>query len=282
MFLLGNITIFLTLLSNFKNILTGRLIKSIFYKRRLHNVTLYLRDKFLYETENNTKELISISPGGFKGFYMLGITSYIKKHYDVSNFIFSGASAGAWNALLMTYKGDTEEFIEKIFEMKDVFSRKDLSLFDLENLLKNKLLKLSRDDDYDFSRLYIGVSTFNRCKFKINIFSNFKNLEDAIDCCISSSHIPLVTGGILKRYNNMYVFDGGFSKYPYVQYIEPKLHITPNIWNKSAKTSLYDITSYTTLLSKGKFDVYKLYLDGYADSEKNKHILDNIFLNKKI
>jgi len=53
------------------------------------------------------KKIIAISPGGYHGFYMMGISNYIKENYDLSNYLFTGASAGAWNALFMTYKGDS-------------------------------------------------------------------------------------------------------------------------------------------------------------------------------
>lgn len=277
--LLNSITLLLTLFSKFTNILTGKIFNNYILKHQ-YNTALY-QSKINIKNDVNS-ELISISPGGFKGFYMLGITSYIKKNYDLSNYIFSGASAGAWNALLMAYKGDIDFFIDNVLEIKNDLSKKNITLYEVEEILKQKILNFTNNDDYDFSKLYIGVSTFHNCKLVVNIFSNFENLEDALDCCIASSHIPLVTGKVLKKYNNIYVFDGGFCNYPYVTNIEPKLHITPHLWNKTHKKSIYDITSYTTLFSKGKYDIYKLFMDGYNDSEKNKHILDNIFINKKI
>ena len=40
------------------------------------------------------KSLI-LNPGGLKGYYMLGISQYIKQHYDLSNWHYYGSSAGA-------------------------------------------------------------------------------------------------------------------------------------------------------------------------------------------
>ena len=39
------------------------------------------------------KKVISISPGGIQGVYFMGIISFINDHYDLSNVIFTGASA---------------------------------------------------------------------------------------------------------------------------------------------------------------------------------------------
>jgi hypothetical protein len=64
------------------------------------------KDDFL-----SNKKLITISPGGFKGFYLLGILTYIKENYNVDNLIYSGASAGAWNSLFMSYKGPSLAFV---------------------------------------------------------------------------------------------------------------------------------------------------------------------------
>ena len=59
-------------------------------------------------TWNKNPKMISISPAGIYGFYTLGTCAYIKENYDVSDYIFSGASAGSWNSLYMVLKNDLE------------------------------------------------------------------------------------------------------------------------------------------------------------------------------
>lgn len=67
---------------------------------------------FIEENEKyKNKELITISPGGFKGFYLLGVSTFIKENYDTEDLIYSGASAGAWTALFLSYKGEPLAFI---------------------------------------------------------------------------------------------------------------------------------------------------------------------------
>ena len=112
------------------------------------------------------------------------------------------------------------------------------------------------------------------------IFSNFIDLEDALNCCIASSHIPFVTGGLFNKYKEIYTFDGGFSKYPYYSEIKPTLHITPSMWNKSSDKSWYNVEDYTTLLCKTKYNFMELYQQGYDDTKKNSDKLDEIFVKK--
>ena len=244
------------------------------------------------------KKLICISPGGFKGFYMMGVVAYIKTHYDLSDFIFSGASAGAWNAILCSYQGNITELIQKVIGNNHTLQKND-SIHDYKNLLKQRILENSNKDEYNLSSIHIGVTTLqygsftplniikertliksNNSFIKTSIFSDFVDLEDAINCCIASSHVPLITGRLMNKYKNLYTFDGGFSKYPYLHGIEPTLYITPDMWDPPKNKSLFNIENYTTLLCKEKYNFTKLYENGYKDTEKNSKILDKIFSNK--
>lgn len=180
------------------------------------------------------KKLITISPGGFKGFYLLGILTYIKEKYDVDQFIYSGASAGSWNSLFMCYKGNSLEFVYNLLNSN---IQKAKSITELEYLLKYKLLSTYKDTDFDFRRLFIGVTTIKNFLPNVNIFADFNSLEDAINCCIASSHIPFVTGGLTNKYHNIFTFDGGFSNYPYLINDNLVLHITPGMWDEMKMSS---------------------------------------------
>jgi hypothetical protein len=219
------------------------------------------------------KKIISISPGGFKGVYMLGLCVYIKDNFNLDNFIFSGASAGAWNSLMLCCKKDINYFKSDIV---DYSIKNTHTLFDLEYLMKKKILEYYNTEDFDLRRLFIGVTTLNGFYPETKIFSNFNNLEDAINCCIASSHIPLITGGMINKYYNMFTFDGGFSKTPYLNISENVLHITPSIWKKEQvihRNSIGDLNEFTTLFSKHKYNFTELYVNGYHDAKKNHDYL---------
>ena len=70
---------------------------------------------FLLKQNIHNKKIITLSPGGFRGFYVLGICKYIKENYDLSDYVFSGASAGAWNSLFLCYDGEMDKFINRVF-----------------------------------------------------------------------------------------------------------------------------------------------------------------------
>lgn len=234
----------------------------------------------------SNKKLITISPGGFKGFYLLGILSYIKEKYDLDNFIYSGASAGSWNSLFMCYKGDPMDFVCKLV---DYNIKKTKSITELEYFLKYKLITTYKDDDFDLRRLFIGVTSLKNFKPTTSIYSGFENLDDAINCCIASSHIPLLTGGLTNRYHNLYSFDGGFSSYPYLNNDNVVLHLSPSMWDdlKEKKTndikkSIRTLKSFKEIFSVSKNNLMELFDNGYQDAKNHREYLDKIFPSKSL
>lgn len=227
---------------------------------------------------SETRDIISISPGGYKGFYVLGICQFIKEHYSLDNYIFSGASAGSWNALAMCHKGNMFEFQMNVIDHP---LQQYKTIHEMEHHIIDKIMRYYTKDDFDMTRLYIGVTAIEQCLPKSIIYSNFTSLQDALDCCVASSHIPFLTGGVLKTYKNILSFDGGFSKYPYINHKPPVLHITPNLWcEKKANQTKMSIADYTTLFSKNQYNFRDMIKEGYDDSAKNKARLDSIFLPK--
>jgi len=215
------------------------------------------------------KKLITIQPCGIYGFYVMGVIYFIKENYNLSNYIFSGASAGSWNSLLLTHKDDTRELINNIIDKVTLYQNTK-SINKLEHLIKEHILNNYKSSDFELNKLFIGLTDI---KFNTIILSEFNNLEDAINGCISSSHIPFVTGGLFNCYRNKYYFDGGFSKYPYLKIINSSLHINPNIWNKKRN---YENIIISTMLKK-KYNAREMFDNGYEDTKQNKKNLDNIF-----
>jgi hypothetical protein len=233
--------------------------------------------KCITQPEIRTKitNVITLSPGGFKGFYQLGVCKYIKENYDLTDYTFSGASAGSWNSLFLTFKRDFSEFKEKVLD-DDVHKIKNIR--ELETVIKKKILTNFKTEDFHLEKLYVGVTTIQRIKPKLIIYNNFYDLEDALNACSASSHIPLITtNSFIKIYRNTFSFDGGFSKYPYLP--NSVLNITPDIWNnKNNSSTIFDITDYTTIFSREKYSFNNLLDLGYYDSKQNKEYLDKIFI----
>jgi len=227
-----------------------------------------------YIQQNNIqqKKIISISPGGLLGFYMFGTCAYIKEHYDLSNYIFSGASAGAWNSLFMIFRGEPIEFITDIIGE----TQKIKKIIDIEKNIKSNILTKYNESHFDLDRLFIGVTAVNHFQIYTNIYSGFDGLDDAIECCIASSHIPFINGPIINKYKNIYTFDGGFSKNPYL-ISKSVLHITPSIWQDptNKKDGCNDMMN---IFYREKYDFWNLFQNGYDDAKKNKGFLDTVFL----
>ena len=241
----------------------------------------YEQNSFLEKNPHiKNKKIITLSPGGYYGFYTMGISAYIKKHYNLSDYVFSGASAGAWNSLLMTSKRTNLDEFKDFICHEDVANAKTIA--ETEELLKRKILQRYTTNDFELEKLFIGITNIIHRKPYTIIYTGFTDLEDAIDCCIASSHIPLITGNLTHIYHNLLSFDGGFSKYPYLNITPSVLHITPSIWRKRENITnnrklWKNIHDYTTFFSKENYDFIEMFDNGYADAEKHKTSLDNVF-----
>lgn len=233
------------------------------------------REQFI--TKNpfiNNKKIISINPGGYRGFYMFGISKFIKKQYNLENFLFSGASAGAWLSLFLCYRGDISD-IEKL--LIDPKLENTNSISKMQSLMKHRILTKFNTDDFDLRRLFIGVTTAGKCSVSNVVYCDFEDLEDAVNCCIASSHIPFITGKLYNKYRGKYTFDGGFSSYPYLNTSTPHLHITPFFWDKMVYSKI-DIETYATMFSRDKYNFVNLIENGYFETFENKKYMDQLFL----
>lgn len=217
----------------------------------------------------NTKKLITLSPGGLSGFYSLGATSYIKQNYNLTDYVFLGASAGSWNALMLTYKHDNNTVIEDLFNQDLFYNSKNLP--NLQQNIKNYILNTYSSDDFYLHKLYLSVSVFNFFYFKSRVLYNFSSINDAVQGCFYSSYIPFVTGSVkLINIKNL-IFDGGWPKFP-PKNIDYHFTISPSMWGKNFTRA--ERFKYPT-----DYNFFKnLYELGYNDTRDNKHILDTIFL----
>jgi len=256
----------------------------IFNKKNL--VLNNFQDDLILNNILSNKKIISISPGGLKGFYLLGVLTYIKQNYNLENYIFTGASAGSWVSLFMSYKKSNLDLINKIFD-DDLMKIK--SLKKIQIIIKNRVLSNFNSDDFDLEKVFIGVSSLNLQKTNTFIYTDFLNLSDALDCCIASSHIPLITGGLFNFYKKKLSFDGGFSRYPYLNLSTNSYHIHSNIWNVNHydnnniviniknKNIFRRIKDVIQLILPSKKNHLELYFEGYDNSLNNKIFLDKIF-----
>ncbi len=259
-----------------------------------NNLVIFNKKNLVIESNNKLlneiitdKKIISISPGGLKGFYLMGVLNFIKENYNLENYLFTGASAGSWVSLFMSLKKSDNDFIKKIICCDKIKSGK---IKKIQTNIKNEILSNFKTKDFDLDRIFIGVTTFDIFGRKTRIYSNFINLADAINCCIASSHIPLVTNNLVNVYDGKLCLDGGLSSYPYIYSKNPSYHIHLNLFNENhldyqkilgpiKKQNVFSIIKSIIELSWSPNKNNKeLFDDGYADALKNKDFFDKYFL----
>jgi hypothetical protein len=213
------------------------------------------------------KSLI-LKPGGLKGYYMLGISQYIKQHYNLSDWHYYGSSAGAWNALYLSCKKD-KKLLGQVSDLHQ-FSYNDL--YDLERTVKKRILNNFVIDDFDLSKLHICISNKRKWvpSLRKNIISDFYDLEDILECCISSSHVPYISNGnLFYEYRNIKSMDGGMFLNPHRKNINQDFILKPNIWNNQKINSMSNIDC---------LDINGLLYEGYNDACIHHKELDEIFI----
>ena len=241
-------------------------IQWLFLKAFVYNTKYYISNKtnatYSEKDKPFDKKVITISQAGYYGYYVMGVCDYIKEHYDTSAYVFSGASAGSWMSLFMTYKGPHKTIAKLLIDNK---MYKNASVAQLLQIKKQLVLTNFKSEDFDLDRAFVAVTTFGMS----NIHTDFVDLEDALDCCLASSHIPLITGPLLNSYKNRYAFDGGVSESPYLT--GEVLHLHPNIWGRQHKQEFK--------IYKKDYDLEELYRRGYEDTkEYGKETLDRVLL----
>lgn len=223
-------------------------------------------DNSIVKTKLLDKKILHITPGGLYGFYDTAICKIIKEKYNLEDYIFNGASAGSWNSLLMVYKYDHNKLIKIIF---DTFEQNKIKCIKTtQQELKNIILSNTNTEDFELDKLFITVCVWNNNKINNYVYTDFETLECAINCCIASSNIPVLTGDMIHRYRGKISYDGGFLSPSHIIIKKPDFIISNSLFGKKRFfTSLFD----------SKKNVSHLYLEGLTDSLDNISHLDDIF-----
>ena len=129
-----------------------------------------------------------ISPGGLRGFYTHGICKFIRHNYLLSNYTFHGASAGAWNSLYMSIKPDKIDEFEKIIVTS---INKKKNLYTIQECMRSQILRDFTSEDFYLDKMVIQTYEWNWLRLKKKNYEYFDSLDDMINCCMASSHIPL-------------------------------------------------------------------------------------------
>ena len=219
---------------------------------------------------SHSLKIVSLQPGGLNGFYMYGISKFIKQNYDLDDATYYGSSAGAWNALYLSENGKKEKgpSLETYLEELDVsgFS----NLYDIEHSIKQFYLQHYSKDDFNLHQLNICVSQIKQFGIEKKIYSGFIDLEDTLECCMASSHIPIITNNnLFFEYKNKLCVDGGVFPFPHPENVEPNLIIYPHMW---------DNLNIRNKVNMRTFNISQNILWGYQDACLHQAELDNALL----
>jgi hypothetical protein len=141
---------------------------------------------------------------------------------------------------------------------------------DIELLLKNFYMSQYDTADFDLTHMNICIGSVGRFRLRKFIINDFVDLEDALNCCMASSHIPYVTNNkAFYPYRDMNCVDGGFFSFPHPEHIQPNITIYPDMW----KNKEIDQMSHMKSLK-----IPELVYQGYLDADMHKQELDDALL----
>jgi len=206
---------------------------------------------------------IILSPGGYKGIYTMGITHYIKNHFNVKSKKIIGFSSGTFCTLLMRIHPDLEStFLHLLFSL----DKPRLSMPKFLNNVVTTLNEHFEHADFDLSGTQIGITTSSGLK----CYDQFLTMEDLTLCCKCSSFVPFITQNhLFLCYKNQLTLDGGIY-YKQIRKNKERLVVSPCMFGRFTRNLLSGF-------KKPKCSYYQLYLYGYHDARKNHDVLAQYF-----
>ena len=153
--------------------------------------------------------------GGAGSFpYYIGIARYLQENYDLRNTSFAGCSAGCFPAIALSAKICDGIFYNKVLlpSIKDIqktniqnglmFRDAMLGSDWIKHLKKHVKTAIVESGNFDninkkCSLLVTHVDTNN---VKPEFIRKWDSVDDLIDCCITSSWIPVIFGGFFKQF----------------------------------------------------------------------------------
>jgi len=224
----------------------------------------------LYNVDVDVQPDIIISPGGYRGFYQLGICHYIKNHFNYSKKKIFGFSAGSWAGVFLCLDNKhSNECIRSLFKQTGYCC----PLPNMPTYFKHSISEY-KESEFDLSTLYVGMTNIENKSMYLK--TNFLNMDDCIQSCIGSSFVPMVTyHDIIYFYNHKNVVDGGLCYRKYIKKIDTDkvLVISPSLFRPNQKKRFMLIRGFF----KPKRSLYDLYLLGYNNARKNHDYLKKYF-----
>lgn len=243
----------------YKYILSGLIISA----------SIYIYNKNNIDTSKLKDFNIIIGPGGYYGFYMLGICHYIRNTYNLKDIKMIGFSAGSMAILFMSLSDAiVNDYLRKLLNHKI-----DSDLSKLANNIFSHMKEDIKYKDLELSNKYIGLTTSS---YTMDIYHSFISTDDMVNCCQASSFVPMITNQSLLCYyfGNTY-FDGALSYWNIKQHCNKKtLIISYKMFGRYSKNKVMT----AGLIYEPGMSIYNMYILGYHDALNNKEYLDSFLI----
>lgn len=217
--------------------------------------------------------VVHFTTGGLGLFYQLGVTKYILENYNFDkNVHYSGISAGSYCALLCSIDAKSKEMDNIVDTFFDLSKNLEDDEFwkSVQNNARTAVQRIYTTPRTP-KNLHIGVTSILP-KPKRNYLENFEDINDALEACIASSHVPLLCGSLSVKYKDEHLCDGGFAgKYDTPRDYYKVIDIDANMF-------------YPTIMKDGQAFVwdpnvfFNLYDRGYTDARNHSSYFDEKFM----
>ncbi|OQR87486.1 Patatin like protein [Achlya hypogyna] len=157
-------------------------------------------------------DTVQIGFGGCGGFYNyhLGIASVLQEHFDLTNCVFSGASAGCFPALVLALGLDVKSFFygPNLTLVKDANEKTFYGLRDWIPLTKQHVLATLPPDAYARVDKKFFISITHVPSLANELVTTWESNEDMVECILASGHVPIYTNEVVKPYRGASYVDG--------------------------------------------------------------------------
>ncbi|KAG9402263.1 hypothetical protein AC1031_006888 [Aphanomyces cochlioides] len=160
-------------------------------------------------------ETVQIGFGGCGGFYnyLLGVASIVQEHFDLTNAVFSGASAGCFPALVLAMEKNVVDFFHdaNLTLIRDADKKSFMGLQKWIPLTREHTLRQLEPDTYLKLDKKFYCSITRVPSLENELVTSWKNNEDMVDCMLTSGHVPLYHPELLKTFRDNKYIDGSVS-----------------------------------------------------------------------
>jgi hypothetical protein len=228
------------------------------------------------DNEENVQNVrILCAGGGYYVFYYLGIFKFMQEHYDLTDCVFSGVSAGILPCLALSAGISIDLALNKMLELNErlkdgVFNKIYDYMRDLLNhfITADILKKIN-------GKLY--VTLLEVPAYNYVTINSWTSKEDLIDCIIASSFLPnLLTSQPYSLFRGRKFIDGGIMR-PIPQLPGPGLDIviSANKYKPIRFKGLLDYVAFK-IPTYSATEPYELFEKGYNDAIVHKSEFENV------